>query len=60
MPMENSMPIAVVRHIRIFRDGRDQTIRIPREFEHPGNEAIVRKEGECLIIEPVKASRLCD
>ncbi len=40
------------RHVRIFRNGRNQAIRIPREFELPGNEAVVRKEGNRLIIEP--------
>ena len=27
-------------------------MRIPREFELPGNDAIMRREGERLIIEP--------
>ena len=40
------------RRVRIFRNGRNQAIRIPRDFELPGNEAILRKEGERLIIEP--------
>lgn len=38
---------------RLFRNGRNQALRIPREFELPGDEAIVRKEGDRLIIEPV-------
>ncbi len=42
------------RHVRLFRNGRNQALRIPREFELPGGEAIIRKEGERLIIEPVK------
>jgi antitoxin VapB len=46
------------RHVRLFRNGRNQAIRIPREFELPGDEAIVRREGACLIIEPVKATPL--
>lgn len=54
------MTRAESRHVRIFRNGRNQAIRIPRELELPGNEAIVRKEGECLIIEPVKAVPLRD
>ncbi|WP_218081761.1 antitoxin [Anthocerotibacter panamensis] len=41
------------RHIRLFRNGRNQALRIPREFQLPGNEAIIRKEGDRLIIEPV-------
>jgi antitoxin VapB len=28
-------------------------VRIPREFELPGHDAIMRKEGQRLIIEPV-------
>lgn len=39
------------RHVRLFRNGRSQAIRIPREFELPGNEAIMRKEGHRIIIE---------
>jgi antitoxin VapB len=40
------------RHVRLFRNGRNQTVRIPREFEFPGEDAVMRKEGERLIIEP--------
>ena len=40
------------RHVKLFRNGRNQAVRIPREFELPGSEAIMRKEGERLIIEP--------
>ncbi|MHB1175661.1 MAG: antitoxin [Sulfuriferula sp.] len=41
------------RHVRLFKNGRNQAIRIPREFELPGTEAIIRKEGDRLIIEPL-------
>lgn len=40
------------RQVRLFRNGRNQALRIPREFELPGNEAVVRKEGNRLIVEP--------
>ncbi len=40
------------RRVKLFRNGRNQAVRIPREFELPGEEAILRKEGERLIIEP--------
>lgn len=40
------------RRVKLFRNGRNQAVRIPREFEMPGEEAILRKEGERLIIEP--------
>ena len=41
------------RHVKLFRNGRNQAVRIPREFELPGEDAVMRKEGATLIIEPV-------
>ncbi|GBE08999.1 MAG TPA: AbrB/MazE/SpoVT family DNA-binding domain-containing protein [Gammaproteobacteria bacterium] len=46
------------RHVRLFRNGRNQALRIPREFELEGKEAIIRKEGGRLIVEPVKKGQL--
>lgn len=46
------------RHVRLFRNGRNQALRIPAEFELPGNEAILRKEGDRLIVEPTKRQTL--
>ena len=46
------------RHVRLFRNGRNQALRIPREFEFDGDEAILRKEGDRLVIEPVRKGRL--
>ena len=40
------------RHVKLFKNGRNQAVRIPREFELPGEDAIIRKEGNKLIIEP--------
>lgn len=37
--------------VKLFRNGRNQAVRIPREFELPGKDAIIRREGERLIIE---------
>jgi antitoxin VapB len=39
------------RHVKLFKNGRNQAVRIPREFELPGEDAIMRKEGQRLIIE---------
>jgi antitoxin VapB len=44
--------MAAQRHVKLFKNGRNQAVRIPREFELPGEEAIMRKEGDRLIIEP--------
>lgn len=48
----------IERHVRLFRNGRNQALRIPREFELEGDEAILRKEGDRLIVEPVRKGRL--
>jgi len=46
------------RHVSLFKNGRNQALRIPREFELAGNKAIIRKEGDRLIIEPVQRRSL--
>lgn len=42
------------RHVRLFRNGRNQAVRIPIEFELPGNEAVMHRDGDRLVIEPVR------
>jgi antitoxin VapB len=42
------------RNVRLFRNGRNQAVRIPVEFEMPGNEAIMHRDGDRLVIEPVR------
>jgi antitoxin VapB len=42
------------KHVRLFRNGRNQAVRIPVEFELPGNEAIMHRDGDRLVIEPVR------
>jgi antitoxin VapB len=39
------------RKVKLFRNGRNQAVRIPREFELPGDEAVMRREGGRLVIE---------
>jgi antitoxin VapB len=46
------------RSVRIFRNGRNQAVRIPREFEFPGDEALLSREGEVLTLRPVKPRSL--
>jgi antitoxin VapB len=42
------------RYVRLFRNGRNQAVRIPVEFELPGDEAIMHRDGDRLVIEPVR------
>lgn len=46
------------RHVRLFRNGRNQALRIPRDLELPGRTATLRREGTRLIVEPVAESSL--
>ncbi|MBA2398301.1 MAG: AbrB/MazE/SpoVT family DNA-binding domain-containing protein [Bradyrhizobium sp.] len=42
------------RHVKLFRNGRNQAVRIPVEFELPGDEAIMHRDGDRLVIEPMR------
>jgi antitoxin VapB len=52
MPKET--PMTEPRHVKLFRNGRNQAVRIPVEFELPGDEAIMHRDGDRLVIEPVR------
>ena len=40
------------RRVRLFKHGRNQAVRIAREWELPGSEAVIRKDGDRLIVSP--------
>ena len=42
------------REARLFRNNRNQAVRIPVEFELPGERVTIRRDGDRLIIEPVQ------
>jgi antitoxin VapB len=42
------------RRIRLFRNGRNQIARIPAGFELLGDEAAMHRDGERLVIEPLR------
>jgi len=39
---------------RLFWNGRYQTVRLPKQFRFEGNAVAVRREGEAVILEPLK------
>jgi antitoxin VapB len=47
----HSVVMGEERHVRLFRNGRNQAVRIPRDFELPGTDAVMRKEDGKLVIE---------
>ena len=58
MPIKPRRSTVREQHVKLFRNGRNQALRIPREFELPGKEAVLRREGERLIIEPAPPKSL--
>jgi antitoxin VapB len=46
------------RHVRLFRNGRNQAVRIPVEFKLPGDEPIMHRDGDRLVVEPLRKRRL--
>lgn len=46
------------RQVRLLRNGRNQALRIPREFELDAQEATLRQEDGRLVIEPVRRAGL--
>jgi antitoxin VapB len=48
-PSPSSRP----KEAKLFRNNRSQAVRIPVEFELPGDRVLIHREGTKLIIEPV-------
>ncbi len=46
-------PADAGRHVRLFRNGANQAVRIPREFEFDAQEVVMKKVGNTLVLEPV-------
>lgn len=46
------------RRAKLFRIGRDRALRIPREFEFPGDEVVMHRDGDRLVLAPAKPSSL--
>ncbi|MGA6924509.1 MAG: type II toxin-antitoxin system VapB family antitoxin [Desulfosarcina sp.] len=42
---------------KIFKNGRSQAVRLPKAFRFEGTEVRIRKQGQKVILEPVKRSR---
>jgi antitoxin VapB len=51
--MPVSLPPSRPREAKLFRNNRSQAVRIPVEFELPGDRVLIRREGNKLILEPV-------
>ena len=37
---------------KVFRTGRSQAVRLPKEYRFKGDTVLVRREGSAVILEP--------
>ena len=52
------MTASVAREARLFRNNRSQAVRIPADWEMPGDRVVIRRDGERLILEPQRTRGL--
>ncbi|PZQ96166.1 MAG: AbrB/MazE/SpoVT family DNA-binding domain-containing protein [Cereibacter sphaeroides] len=48
------------REAKLFRNNKSQAIRIPADFEMPGDRVLIHREGERLILEPVRRKNILE
>jgi antitoxin VapB len=41
---------------KVFWSGRSQAVRLPKEFRFDTKEVAIRREGDVVILEPLKSS----
>jgi antitoxin VapB len=55
MPRKRNGPgKAEVGRAKLFQNGRSQAVRLPKAFRMKGEEVNVRREGDSVILEPIK------
>jgi antitoxin VapB len=45
---------------KLFTHGGSQAVRLPKAFRFKGTEVSVRKEGDAVILEPIRAKESWD
>jgi antitoxin VapB len=43
-----------VARAKLFQNGRSQAVRLPKAFRIQGDEVTVRREGDAVILEPIR------
>ncbi|MGQ0814777.1 MAG: antitoxin [Gemmatimonadota bacterium] len=41
------------RKARLFWNGRSQAVRLPKTFRFEGDEVLIRREGDAVVLEPI-------
>ena len=53
MPLIYTMRMAKSKVAKLFRNGRSQAIRLPKEFRFEGDRVRVRRVKEGILLEPM-------
>jgi antitoxin VapB len=44
----------VARTAKLFKNGRSQAVRLPKEFRFPGSQVYIEKRGDEVVLRPRK------
>lgn len=53
-------PRSSSREAKLFRNNKSQAVRIPADFELPGDRVMIHRDGDRLVIEPVRRKNLSE
>jgi len=53
MPLVYTMGMAKTKVAKLFRNGRSQAVRLPKEFRFEGDRVRVRRVKEGVLLEPM-------
>ena len=60
MPQVRPQDPASPREAKLFRNNKSQAVRIPADFEMPGDRVVIHRDGDRLILEPVRRKTLLE
>ena len=58
--MTESSSILPGREAKLFRNNKSQAVRIPADFEFPGDRVMIHRDGDKLVIEPIRRQNLLE
>jgi len=58
--MPQLQPYSERREAKLFRNNKSQAVRIPADFELPGDRVNIYRDGNRLIIEPTRRKNLLE
>ena len=60
MPQIRHPDATAPREARLFRNNKSQAVRIPADFELSGEQVLIYRDGDRLIIEPMRRKNLLE